>query len=156
MVAVMPRFEMRPSKPYAVFVAIFGLALLIFGVVQVTRQNGFHWFLVIWVLAGLGMIGFVLVQGFGRRPGSAMHTAEGDSERDAVPLGIRLAGNKPLTVISAVVGIGVIVYVSIRMSDGKPLGSWLFFALFGLAAIGFNLWSAFSRRGSTYTVTRRD
>ncbi|WP_146169009.1 hypothetical protein [Actinoplanes italicus] len=143
----MPRFD-RPSKPYAVFVAIFGLALLVFGVVQVTRQDGFHWFLVVWVLVGLGMIGYVLAQGFGRRRDAPVEDSE--------PLGVRLARNRPLAVTSALVGLGAIVYVSIRMSDGKPLGSWLFFALFGLAAIGFNLWSAFSRRGSTGTVTRRD
>jgi type VI protein secretion system component VasK len=150
----MPRYELRPSKPHAVFIAIGALAILIFGVGQMLRAGEFHWFAVLWVLIGLVVIGGTLTQAFSRRRGTAVATVEAESEHEALPWRMRLARNKPLAVIGAVLGAGVLVYAAIRMSDRQSLGSVVFFALFGLAVIGFNLWAAFSPRGATHTLNR--
>jgi hypothetical protein len=152
----MPRYELRPSKPHAVFIAIGALAILIFGVTQMISSGGFHWFFVLWVLIGLVMIGLALTRAFGRRRGPAVATTWAESEREATPLRLRLPENKVLAVIGAVVGAGVIGYAVLRLADRQPIGPVLFFAVFGCAIIGFNLWSAFGHRGSAYTVTRRD
>jgi hypothetical protein len=157
MVTDMPRFDLRPSKPHALFVAFGALAILVFGLVQMIRDGGFDWFYVIWVLVGLFVIGGALAQGFSRRRGTQMATVEAEDERDAVPIPMRMAHNKPFAVIGSIVGLGIIGFATVRMaSGGQGLSSALFFGLFGLAIIGFNLWSAFGRKGAAYTVTRRD
>ncbi|MEU4623226.1 hypothetical protein AB0G04_25050 [Actinoplanes sp. NPDC023801] len=70
---------------------------------------------------------------------------------------MRMAHHKPLVVIGSIVGLGIIGFATVRMvSGGQGLVSALFLGLFGLAIIGFNLWSAFGRNGSACTVTRRD
>jgi len=157
MASVMPRFDLRPSKPHALFVAFGALAIVIFGLLNMSRDGGFHWFHVFFVLIGLGIAGGALYQAFSRRRGTGMATVEADDERDAVPFQMRFAHNKPLAVIGSIIGLGIIGFATVQMaSNGQGLGSALFFGLFGLAIIGFNLWSAFGRKGASYTVTRRD
>lgn len=148
----MPNYELRPSKPHALFIAAGVLAILVFGITQMVREGEFQWFFVLWVVVGLVMIGGALAQGFSRRRATAMDTT-GD---DSLPVRYRLAHNKPLAVVGSIVGAGILVYAVVRMAAAHSIGNVLFFAFFGVAIICFNLWTAFGKRGSAYTVTRRD
>ena len=61
--------------------------------------------------------------------------------------------SKPLAVLSLLVGVGLLVVGVTRMHKFTPfVGFWVIFLI---AIVGFNLWSAFSSRGSTYTVQSR-
>lgn len=55
--------RIRPSKPAAVFGAVGGLAILVFGFVNIPKDNGFIW---LWGAIGLGVIGLNLWAAFGR------------------------------------------------------------------------------------------
>ena len=58
--------RIRPSKPMAVFGAVFGAALLIFGIVQLAGKanSGFLW---LWVIGGVAIIAFNLWSAFAKR-----------------------------------------------------------------------------------------
>jgi hypothetical protein len=57
--------RIRPSKPVAIFGAVFGAAILIFGIVQMGSKGGA--FLWLWVAAGVAIIGFNLWAAFAKR-----------------------------------------------------------------------------------------
>ena len=67
----------------------------------------------------------------------------------------RIRPSKPMAVFGPVGGaviltIGIVGFLS---GDGDaPVGFLVVWVLFGLAIIGFNLWSAFGKNGHTYTV----
>ncbi|WP_410648864.1 hypothetical protein [Amycolatopsis sp. cmx-4-54] len=61
----MASFNVKPSKPVAIFGALFGVAILLFGVFSgIGRGNGFIW---LWVAAGIAIMGFNLWAAFSKR-----------------------------------------------------------------------------------------
>ncbi|MFD1364182.1 hypothetical protein [Actinoplanes sichuanensis] len=167
----MTRYGLRPSRPYAVFFAVCCAALVIFGVVQMIRGGEFHWFFVLWVAIGLGMIGMVLWSGFGAGPGrgTPVDVDENDdrptgvarligmtSEPGRTPGAVNIRVSRPVAVAGAVFGVAVLVFGVVRMSGSGNGGFMVLWVVFGLAVIGFNLWSAFARKGSTSVLERRD
>jgi hypothetical protein len=57
--------RIRPSKPVAIFGAVFGLVILVWGIIAVGGSaGGFIW---LWVTAGLAIIAFNLWSAFGKR-----------------------------------------------------------------------------------------
>ncbi|HEX2773552.1 MAG TPA: hypothetical protein VHN18_14140, partial [Micromonosporaceae bacterium] len=61
------RYRVRPSKPMAVVGAVFGVALLAYGVTQFVRAGQANSFLVLWVVFGIAIIGFNLWAAFGKK-----------------------------------------------------------------------------------------
>ncbi|MFI6026654.1 hypothetical protein [Amycolatopsis magusensis] len=60
----MSSFKVKPSKPAAIFGAIFGVAILVFGLVSnLGKSGGFIW---LWVVAGVAIIAFNLWAAFSR------------------------------------------------------------------------------------------
>ncbi|WP_367128996.1 hypothetical protein [Saccharothrix sp. HUAS TT1] len=55
--------RIRPSKPMAVFGAVVGVAILVFGLVNFPLDRPFIW---LWLVVGVGVIGFNLWAAFGR------------------------------------------------------------------------------------------
>jgi hypothetical protein len=61
--------------------------------------------------------------------------------------------SKPAAVLSLVIGIGLLV---VGLTSFHKLGPFVVvWALALLGIIGFNLWAAFSSRGSAYSITTR-
>jgi hypothetical protein len=62
----------------AVFGAVFGVAILIFGAFSITRAEDPNWpFLVLWFAAGVGIVGFNLWAAFGKS--GRLYDIESDS-----------------------------------------------------------------------------
>ncbi|OXM62463.1 hypothetical protein [Amycolatopsis vastitatis] len=60
----MSSFNVKPSKPVAVFGAIFGVAVLVFGFVNGRNSSGgFIW---LWLIAGVAIIAFNLWAAFSK------------------------------------------------------------------------------------------
>ncbi|MFB9684261.1 hypothetical protein [Amycolatopsis plumensis] len=59
----MSSFRVKPSKPVAVFGAVFGVAILVFGFVNANKSGGFIW---LWLIAGVAIIGFNLWAAFSK------------------------------------------------------------------------------------------
>ncbi|MDX3190126.1 hypothetical protein PV458_17100 [Streptomyces sp. MN03-5084-2B] len=59
----MSSFRVKPSKPVAVFGAIFGVAILVFGFVNSNKSGGFIW---LWLIAGVAIVGFNLWAAFSK------------------------------------------------------------------------------------------
>ena len=68
----------------------------------------------------------------------------------------RIRPSKPMAVISAFVGIGMIVFALTSGDFGGNTGFLVFWVFVVIAIVGGNLWSAFSSKGSTYTIERTD
>jgi hypothetical protein len=60
------RWRMRPSKPQAVFTALVGVAIIVFGV---TTVHGNTAFMILWCAVGVGIIGMNLWAAFSPRGG---------------------------------------------------------------------------------------
>ena len=56
MASAMSRDLMRPSRPLAVMIAVGAVALLVFGISQMVLMGEFHWFVVLWLAAGLVIV----------------------------------------------------------------------------------------------------
>ncbi|MEU3623570.1 hypothetical protein [Amycolatopsis coloradensis] len=73
----MSSYNVKPSKPVAIFGAVFGVALLLFGIFSgIGRNNGFLW---LWVAAGVGIIGFNLWAAFSKRGATEVVETREDS-----------------------------------------------------------------------------
>lgn len=80
----MATYRVRPSKPMAIFGTVVGVAILVFGVVTFVHAKHFSAFMVLWVVIGLGIIGFNLWSAFSRHGGTTMISSDsgpGPSER---------------------------------------------------------------------------
>ncbi len=67
----MSSYRYKPSKPAAVLSAVFGAAILVFGVVRMldggaARDGGGVAFLVLWCVAGLAVVSFNLWAAFAK------------------------------------------------------------------------------------------
>ena len=64
----MTSYRVRPSKPMALFGAVGGILILVFGIVMmVTKSNDIPVaFLVLWVVIGVGIVSFNLWSAFGK------------------------------------------------------------------------------------------
>ncbi len=68
----------------------------------------------------------------------------------------RIKLSKPMAVLSAVMGVGMIIFALLN-DDLNKNGGFLAFWIFAVIAIvAFNLWSAFANNGSVYNVERSD
>ena len=137
----MAGYGFRPSKPRAAFVAVLCSAMVIYGIVQFVRSGQFQWFYVLWAAVGVFIVAATLRQGFGSK-----------RDRDEAPGRDTLRPSRPMAVLSAVVGAGLIVFGVLRI-HGPFLILWV---LFAVATVGFNLWSAFGRGSRTSVLERRD
>ncbi|WP_414939931.1 hypothetical protein [Amycolatopsis sp. cmx-11-51] len=73
----MASYNVKPSKPVAIFGAIFGAAILLFGIFSgIARNNGFIW---LWVAAGIAIIGFNLWAAFSKRGATEVVETQNDS-----------------------------------------------------------------------------
>lgn len=69
--------RIRPSKPMAIFGAVAGLAIVVFGLVNFPLDQPFIW---LWATIGLGIVGFNLWSAFGRN--GATYVYEEDRQRE--------------------------------------------------------------------------
>ena len=81
----MATYRVQPAKPVAVMGAIFGLAILIFGIVSVSRSGHGGGFIWIWVIAGLAIISFNLWAAFSKR--GSVQTITSDDPNPPTRLG---------------------------------------------------------------------
>jgi uncharacterized membrane protein len=68
----------------------------------------------------------------------------------------RVKPAKPAAVLSAVVGVGMLIFGIVMLVQGANpafMALWIV-ALVGI--VGFNLWAAFARDGHTYSITSSD
>ncbi len=80
----MSSYRYKPSKPVAVFTAVFGAAILVFGLVGMLNgelDGGGVAFLVLWCAAGVGIIGFNLWAAFSEKGSLATFTRVPDDDR---------------------------------------------------------------------------
>jgi hypothetical protein len=76
-------YRYKPSKPVAVFGAVFGAAILVFGLVSMVNSDpdgGGVAFLVLWCAAGVAIIGFNLWAAFSAKGSLATFTHAPDDE----------------------------------------------------------------------------
>jgi hypothetical protein len=163
----MARYGLRPSKPRAVLVAVLVSALVIFEIVQFARSGHFQWFFVLWLAVAIFIVAVVLRQGFGSRPGRGAPIDVDDSgdrprgssrlwgmaaERDQAEGPYRLRPSRTMAVVAAIVGAGMIG-LAVVVLHGPFVILWVAFVV---AIAGFNLWSAFGRKGADSILERRD
>lgn len=74
----MATYRVRPSKQMAVFGAVFGAAIIVFGVVQMAGSDagGFVW---LWAAFGVAIVAFNLWSAFGRNGHTQTITTDDDS-----------------------------------------------------------------------------
>lgn len=69
---------------------------------------------------------------------------------------MRVRPSKPVAVLSAVVGLGILGFGLAAMSSGDEdvnPAFMVFWVLVCLGIVGFNLWAAFARGGHTYSIS---
>ena len=81
----MGRYRYKPSKPVAVLSAVFGAAILVFGIVGMLNSGraldgGGVAFLVLWCVAGVAIIGLNLWAAFAERGSLATFSRVPDDE----------------------------------------------------------------------------
>ena len=78
----MSSYRYKPSKPVAVFGAIFGAAILVFGIVSMGNSDGGGGaFLVLWCVAGVAIIGLNLWAAFARNGARARFERDDHTSR---------------------------------------------------------------------------
>ncbi|MDG4826703.1 hypothetical protein O7635_33050 [Asanoa sp. WMMD1127] len=148
----MSRFGVRPSRPQAALMAVFGTVILVAGVVQFVRTGQFDWFTVLFVLAGLWIVGFSVLAALGKGP--ALFTSR---ERGAPTGGLSFRPSRPVAVAGAVFGAAVIIFGVVQFARAGAF-SWFLvvWAVLGASVVGFNLWSAFARNGASQRMTEEN
>ena len=66
----MANYRVKPTKPAAIFTAVVGVAIVIFGIVSVGNKPNGHGFIWLWAVVGLAIVGFGLWSAFSSRGGS--------------------------------------------------------------------------------------
>jgi hypothetical protein len=66
----------------------------------------------------------------------------------------RVKPSKPVAVFGAVFGLAIVIFGVLNVHDNS--GFIILWAVMGLSIVGFNLWAAFSKNGSTETITSSD
>jgi len=62
----MTTYRVRPSKPVAIFGAVFGVVILVVGIVAMGLGGKNGWFMWVWLALGIGIIVFNLWSAFGK------------------------------------------------------------------------------------------
>ncbi|MFC9250170.1 hypothetical protein [Amycolatopsis thailandensis] len=66
----------------------------------------------------------------------------------------RVKPSKPVAIVGALIGIGMLVVVFVN-GIGRDNGFIWLWAAACVAIVGFNLWAAFSKNGATEVIERR-
>jgi hypothetical protein len=77
-------YRYKPSKPAAIFGAVFGVAILVFGLVNMLDSDldgGGTAFLVLWCVAGVAIISFNLWAAFSEKGSLATFTRVPDDDQ---------------------------------------------------------------------------
>jgi threonine dehydrogenase-like Zn-dependent dehydrogenase len=74
----MPNYRMKPTKPAAIFTAVVGVAIVVFGIVNVGNKPNGHGFIWLWAVIGLGIVGFGLWSAFSPRGGTQIISTDAD------------------------------------------------------------------------------
>lgn len=74
----MPNYRVKPTKPAAIFSAVVGLAIVVFGVVNLRNKPNGHGFIWLWAVIGLAIVGFGLWSAFSKRGGSTIISTDAD------------------------------------------------------------------------------
>jgi peptidoglycan/LPS O-acetylase OafA/YrhL len=163
----MARYGLRPSKPRAVLIAVLVSAMAIFELVQFARSGHFEWFFLLWMAVAIFIVAAALRQGFGSKPGRGAPVDVDDSGdrprgshrlwgmaavRDEADGPYRLRPSKTMAVVAAIGGAGMIG-LAVVVLHGPFVVLWVAFVV---ALTGFNLWSAFGRKGADSILERRD
>ena len=75
----MATYRVKPSKPIAVFGAVFGAVILVIGVVMVGSGGKNGWFIWVWLAFGIAIIAFNLWAAFAKK-GSVQTITSDDDE----------------------------------------------------------------------------
>ncbi len=74
----MPNYRVKPTKPAAIFTAVVGVAVVVFGIVSVGNKPNGHGFIWLWAVIGLAIVGFGLWSAFSSRGGSEIISTDPD------------------------------------------------------------------------------
>ena len=80
----MSTWRVRPSKPVAIFGALVGVAMLVFGITSIHHSTGFF---IIWCVVVVGIIGFNLWAAFS--PRGSVYEVSGGSDSPPGRFGTR-------------------------------------------------------------------
>ena len=72
----MANYRVKPSKPVAVMGAIFGLAVMVVGLVTMINKDGPVWGMILWVVIAATITGFNLWAAFAKN--GALQNIESD------------------------------------------------------------------------------
>ena len=84
----MATYRVRPSKPVAIFGAVVGIGIIVFGITHVGGKAG--GFIYLWVAVGLGIVAFNLWAAFSKNGSVQNITTSGDDNTPPARRGERV------------------------------------------------------------------